>query len=880
MKKKVILISAAVIGFLILLLLVAPLIFRGKIEAMVLETINKKLKAEVAYDKVDLSLFKNFPKASVSIDGLSIVNQAPFAGDTLFFAKHIHLKMSMMELFNGTDKPMNIEGIDVQDASVNIGINEAGVANYDIAIKDDDEKEDDSSDDSPFSLALNQYSLRNVKMVYTDMSAKMKMVVENLNHSGSGNLAQDILDLDTQSQAKVSFEKDGTTLLKQVNLGLKAIIGMDMGKNLFTFKENEATINQLPLKFNGTVQLLEDGQEYHLDFATPDSSFKNFLALIPEAYAGDIQKVKTEGEFRVSGKINGSLTETAFPKMEIIMASDKASFQYPDLPKAIRNIALDAKIINDTGLINDTYVLLNKLNFQIDEDSFKAEASIRNLMDNALVNAKLNGIVNLANLSKAYPIKLEKPLTGILKADVVTQFDMKSVETNQYQNIKNAGTISLSNFNYESAEMAKPLQIKEAALAFNPSQVRLNKLDLKTGTTDLLVTGTLDNFYGFLFGKQNLKGNFALNSTNFIVSDVLKASDTPVEKTEKKEANSKTATAAKKEPLKIPSFLDCTITTDAKTVVYDDLTLKNVVGKLIIKDEAVHFQNMKTDIFDGQIAFNGNVSTKATVPTFDMNLGLKSLDIAKSFTQIAMLKSIAPIAGVINGKINSDIKLNGKLDGVELTPIMSSLTGDLLGQLLSTKIEANNSKLLTALDSNLKFVDLSKLNLDNLKMHLELKEGKVKVNPFDIKYQDIKVAVGGEHGLDQSINYKLNFDVPAKYLGDDISGVLSKLSATDMAALKNIPIQVGLTGDFSKPKITTDLNQAVTNLTNQIVASQKDKLINQGTNALSNLLGGGKKDSNSEPKTAEEAQKEAKKEETINKIGEGLKDLFGKKKKE
>ncbi|MBW3518182.1 AsmA-like C-terminal region-containing protein [Flavobacterium sp. NKUCC04_CG] len=876
MKKKVFIISAAVVGFLLLFLFTAPFIFRGKIESMVLETINKKLTAEVAYDKVDLSLFTNFPKASISISKLSIVNQAPFAGDTLLFAEHIHLKMSMMELFNGADKPMNIEGVDVQNAAINVLINEAGVANYDIAIKDE-EDEQDPSNDSPFSLNLNQYALNNIKLVYHDLSSKMKMVVSELNHSGSGNLAQNILDLDTQSQAKVSFEKDGTALLNNVNLGLKAVIGMDLEKNLYTFKENEATINQLPLKFNGTIQLLAEGQEYHLDFATPDSSFKNFLALIPEAYAGDIQKVKTEGEFRVSGKVNGKLTETAFPKMEIVMASDKASFQYPDLPKAIRNIALDAKIINDTGLINDTYVLLNKLNFQIDQDVFKAEASIKNIMDNALVNAKLNGIVNLANLSKAYPIKLEKPLTGILKADVVTQFDMKSVETNQYQNIKNTGSISLTNFNYESEEMAKPLQIKEAALVFNPNQVRLNRLELKTGTTDLLATGTLDNFYGFLFSKQNLKGNFALNSNNFVVSDILKASDTPTDKTE---TEAKKMATAKKEPLKIPSFLDCTITANAKTVVYDDLTLKNVVGKLIIKDEAVHFQNMKTDVFDGQIAFNGNVSTKTAVPTFDMNLGLQALDIAKSFSQIDMLKRIAPIAGVINGKINSNIKLNGKLDGLELTPIMSSLTGDLLGQLLSTKIDANNSKLLTALDSNLKFVDLNKLNLDNLKMHLELKDGKVKVNPFDLKYQDIKVVVGGEHGLDQTINYKLNFDVPAKYLGDDISGVLSKLSATDMAALKNIPIQVGLTGDFSKPKVTTDLNQAVTNLSNQIIATQKDKLINQGSNALSNLLGGGKKDSNTDTKTPEETQKEAKKEETINKIGEGLKDLFGKKKKE
>jgi hypothetical protein len=45
----------------------------------------------------------------------------------------------------------------------------------------------------------------------------------------------------------------------------------------------------------------------------------------------------------------------------------------------------------------------------------------------------LQGTINLANLSKAYPIKLDKPLSGILNANVITKFDMASVEKSEYQ---------------------------------------------------------------------------------------------------------------------------------------------------------------------------------------------------------------------------------------------------------------------------------------------------------------------------------------------------------------------------------------------------------------------------------------------------------------
>ncbi len=875
MNKKVLKWVGGILLVMLVVLFSAPFIFKGKVEEMVVETINKNLKATVSFESVDLSLFKSFPKATVVIKNLSIVNQAPFEGDTLFAAEDIGLRMSVMELFNGKDKPMQIDGIGVRNAKASVIVNEDGIANYDIAIVDEDDK-DDSKDSSPFALSLKYYTLEQFDVVYSDLTAKMFFKVEGLDHSGKGNLAENILDLDTNSKAKVSFVKDGTTLINQVSLALKAVIGIDLNENKYTFKENEALINQLPLRFDGAIQLLEAGQAYDLTFETPNSSFKNFLGLVPEAYSGDINKVETTGEFRVSGKVKGNLTETTIPTLAITLASDKASFKYPDLPKSVDQIVLNAEVKNETGLINDTYVLLHKLAFKIDQDVFNASATIKNITENPLVSAQLNGVINLANVTKAYPVKLEKPLTGILKADVTTLFDMQSVEKSAYQNIRNSGSLSLKGFHYEAEGMAKPLEIQEAALVFNPNQVRLNAFDLKTGTTDVKATGTLDNFYGFVFGKQKLKGNFNLSSNNFVVSDVLKATESAPQGKE----TSSSQTVATSEPLKIPSFLDCTIHANAKQVLYDDLKLYNVIGSLVVRDEKAYLQNMKTDVFDGKLAFDGSVSTKNAVPDFDMTLGLNNLDIAKSFTGLGFLKAVAPIAGIVNGKINSTVKLNGKLDGTDLSPVMSSLSGDLLGQLLSTQLSPENSKLMSALTQQINFIDLKKLSLDNIKAHLVFKEGRVQVKPFDIKYQDILVEVGGEHGFDKSMNYNLNIQVPPKYLGNEVAGVLSKLSPNEVNKLKAIPVKVGLTGSFDKPKVTTDMKSVVTNLTNQIVEEQKNKLINQGTDALQNLLGGNKNKNGDGTNEGDKGTKEDVKEEVINKVGQGLKDLFGKKKKE
>jgi hypothetical protein len=48
------------------------------------------------------------------------------------------------------------------------------------------------------------------------------------------------------------------------------------------------------------------------------------------------------------------------------------------------------------------------------------------------------------------------------------------------------------------------------------------------------------------------------------------------------------------------AFLNCTLTAKANTVLYDNLTLKDVSGKLIVKDEELTMENIKSSILAGQ----------------------------------------------------------------------------------------------------------------------------------------------------------------------------------------------------------------------------------------------------------------------------------------
>ena len=274
MLQKILKITGIILLIIAASLFAIPYFFKDQIKAKIADAINKNVDAKVSFADADLSLFKNFPNANVTLDKLVIINKAPFEGDTLVSLGELNLKMSIKELFKGKNEAMNIDGITSKNGLINIIFNKDGIGNYDIALKDDKSKDDGKS--SPLSFKIKDYKIENFKFKYFDESSKIKMIIDSLNHEGTGDFAAQKLDLVTKSTAKISLDMDKVNYMKNVSLTLDAVLGIDLEKSQYTFKENKALINQLPLEFDGFIQMVEAGQQYNLKFKTPTSSFKNF----------------------------------------------------------------------------------------------------------------------------------------------------------------------------------------------------------------------------------------------------------------------------------------------------------------------------------------------------------------------------------------------------------------------------------------------------------------------------------------------------------------------------------------------------------------------------------------------------------------------------
>ncbi len=854
--KKAFKIIGVVVLILIIGLFLTPILFKGSIEKMVKKAANDNVNAQVEWSTLNLSLFRNFPNASLSLEEVSIINKAPFEGDTLVYAREFNLAMGIMQLFK--DEGFSIDEVYLNEAFVNVKVDSLGNANYDIAKASQAETSSDTvqTKSKPFQLNLNHYEINSSRVNYLNESGNIFLRLKDFNHSGDGDFTESVFTLKTHTDSKISFDFDGTNYLKDNSIVLDADLEMDLDNMKFSFLENEALVNQLPLQFEGFVQLYDDYNDVDIEFSTPSSDFKNFLALIPEAYASNLDGVTTTGDFELNGKIKGRVDETYIPKLDINASSSNASFQYPDLPKKVEDISLRLEIKNESGLVEDTYINFNDIKFRIDQDRFTGSGSVKDLTTNMLVDLKAKGRLNLANISKAYPIDLEQELSGILDADLTTTFDMNSIEQEAYQNVKAKGSMKLSKFDYASPELAKPLRIEVATVDFTTNAIKLNNFEMTAGSTDINMTGNLTNLMGFVFSDQPLKGNFKATSNNFDAADFMVESSVDSTGGNSEATSSETASASSEEAIKIPKILDINLNFDAKTVKYDNLTLKNAKGSLALKEEKAMLNNVKADIFGGTINLDGMVSTAGS-PNFDMKLSLNTIKILEAFEQMELIKGLAPIAQALNGIATTNLSLKGDLTK-SLMPIYTSLSGNALAKILSAEVEESKMPLVSNLNNQFQFFDFNKLKVNDLIAKLKFDNGAISAEDFNFDLDDVKVNVSGSHNFDNSMNYSLNFKVPAKYFGDEVGGKLAELSDTDLSSMM-VDVPVNLSGTFTNPNIQVNTQNAIKSLTAKVIEVQKEKAKNalkdKAGEQIDKLLGGGNKDKDS-TKTKEEDVKD------------------------
>jgi uncharacterized protein involved in outer membrane biogenesis len=402
--KRIFIVFGAVVVLLVAAAIIIPIVFKDDIKAAIDKEIAKTVNADVLFDvdNFSLTVFKNFPNVTVEIKELGVFNRAPFEGLPLFAMQELDVEVNLKTIL--FDDELRVKGITLHEPRIFIKVLKDGTANYDITYPSADTVEA-PADTTDFSFGIDHWEIVKGHVIYDDESLPYKLAIAGLNHEGSGDFTQDVFDLRTRTEAdSVTTSYDGVEYLTDKHVEMDMVISISENYSLYTFKENEARVNDFGMKFDGWFKMNEKDYGMDITFSTPENSFKSLLSLVPGVYTADFGNIKTKGDLAFSGAVKGTYSDTQMPAFNVNLVVKDAMFQYPDLPTAVNNINIDLVVDNKTGVIENTAVDLKRLHLDFGSNPVDARMLIENLKDyrmDATVAAKLD----LAELNKMFPME-------------------------------------------------------------------------------------------------------------------------------------------------------------------------------------------------------------------------------------------------------------------------------------------------------------------------------------------------------------------------------------------------------------------------------------------------------------------------------------------
>ncbi|MCK5464648.1 MAG: AsmA family protein, partial [Bacteroidales bacterium] len=826
--KKVLRIFLVFILFLLTALVVTPILFKKQLLDKAKEIANTSVNAKIDFTDLKLTFFKDFPRLTTSLYGVSVSGMEVFEGDTLVAFDEFSATVNLISLIR--KESIKVRSILLDNPRISAIILEDGSANWDIAKESGDGESEVESDKAgsgtmDLKVALKKFEIRDASIAYLDKKSGMEASLDGFNFLLSGDLAQDFTSLElTSTTDQLNLIMGGIRYVRDAMLNIMINLDADLVNSVFTLMDNSFAINDLVLLLDGKVTMPEGGDiGVDINFNTKETSFKSLLSMVPAVYMRDFQDVQTDGELALSGSIRGNLTEEHTPSADIKLLVKDARFEYPDLPKSAERIHIDVDVHYD-GIQNDNSIVdVNGFHIELGDNPVDFSMHMVTPISDPKVNATLAAKIDFSTLADVVPME-DMSLTGTLDANIDLMGKMSSIENERYDEFKADGSLKMQQFEIQSPDISQPVLINSTVMNFSPQYVDLVEFNANIGSSDVRMDGKLENFLSYLFedgmiaGKLNLESNL-LDLNDFMPDEAGEEEGEPAVEPAVEPSATDTDTVAMS-VIEIPGNIDFVFTSSLKKVLFNKLEIDNLLGLIIIRDQRVIMRNLSMQLLKGKVAMSGEYNTQdMKSPMVDLSLDVDKIDIPSAFNSLVTIQQLAPIAERTAGTVSTNLDFTSFL-GEGMMPLMNSIVAK--GKLGSEQITIEKTETFDLINGILKTDKFSDITMKDLAIDYSVRDGRVYIEPYQTKIGNTEFVMGGDQGLDQTMNYEMNMKIPRSDLGGTAQNAINQV--TSLAASQGLNIDPGetidvkflVTGTFTDPKIKPVFGEGLDNMTEEV----------------------------------------------------------------
>lgn len=870
MKKGVkigLIVLGSLVALIILALVVIPIIFKPQLLKMAQNELNKQLNAEVQFADLDISLIRHFPQASISLESLSVVNKAPFEGDTLASLANFTVRVNLLSLFDLSN--LEVHEILLDRPHIYGHRDSLGRANWDIALKDSTattkEKTSDESGETNLRLKLRKFEIRDAIATYLDDSTLLDARLKHLNFTLGGDLGlkqtQLALALDIDS---VHFASGGLTYVPNLRFGFKASVDADLENKIFKLADNEIALNDFILSLAGQVGMRGEAIDTDLTLVTNKAELAGLLSLVPALYTQDLKGLKTSGTLQLSGFVKGTMYEKQLPNAEVKLTINNGTFQYAALPKAVTGLELDflAKV---NGTEQDSSILqLNNLGLKLGGNPVRLQARVTTPLSDPNLWAKAEGHVELGTLGEFFPLG-DRKLTGSVDLDLKAAALLSAVKKQKFEQCTIDGFLGMKNVKLTQAMAEQDALLNDLAFRFSQKALTLEKFDANIGSSDVRIVGGISNFLPYYFGKEIIEGNLEVASKKLDLRELL-----PNSTEEKQEAVKDSTASVKLTPEQLDLFrrISFALRVNIENLFFQEYEMTKAGGRIDIKDGEVRIGNLGCVLFGGDARISGLLDLKTESYSSALDVNVKDFDVAACAQGTKMVRDLVPGIEYCTGHVGVKFTSNCSLDE-NFAPQLETVNAT--GRLDVGELAIKNAPLFLKFGEVLGNNDLANPTFKGGSANFEIEKGTLTIEPYNLKIKEVEGNIGGQVKLDQTMDMRLNATLPSSMLGKLGTSLSSLVSGyvKDFAMPAKLPVWIRATGNVASPKIDFGLDKVGTDNAKELVKEkvaevidkakdrakeEADKLIAEAQKKADQLVAEAKKLAD---KTREEAKKRA-----------------------
>lgn len=362
-------------------------------------------------------------------------------------------------------------------------------------------------------------------------------------------------------------------------------------------------------------------------------------------------------------------------------------------------------------------------------------------------------------------------------------FNLRSEKSaTQEKHWQSTGSVGFAHLQLFSPAFPLLIQMPASKISIEEDRILLNRAAVTVGSSDMTLTGKLENLTETFFSAGKLIGNLQLSADYIDCNQIMRAleqhtaSDTiPSLENPATQSNllsEKTTEEGKSGIFVIPNNVDFTLSTQIKQVKFSDMLIENIIGDIIVRNQCIELSKLKMHTLaadmETTLVYKATDSESAYT---GFDLSMKEIQVGRLVDFMPSLDTLVPMLRSLDGLVNFHIAAETQLDK-SMMPIIPTLQA--ASRVRGDSLVLMDGETFSEISKMLRFKNKQRNVIDSVSVDLMVRNGQIEIYPFLIRMDRYLVAVGGRHNIDMTFDYHVSLiDSPIPFkIGVDIKGDL------------------------------------------------------------------------------------------------------------